>query len=43
MFNTINIASYARPDGSVTDSHFRQITGVVSNPRSTQLALKYLF
>ncbi|MGO8717883.1 MAG: TonB-dependent receptor domain-containing protein [Acidobacteriaceae bacterium] len=43
MFNTFNIASYSQPDSGMTDSNFGQITGVVSNPRSVQLSLKYLF
>jgi hypothetical protein len=42
-FNLFNIASYQPPDAGVTDSNFGQITGVVSNPRSLQLSLKYLF
>ena len=42
-FNLFNIASYQPPDAGVTDPNFGQITGVVSNSRSIQLALKYLF
>jgi hypothetical protein len=42
-FNLFNIASYAPPDAGVTDTNFGQITTVVSNPRSLQLALKYVF
>jgi Carboxypeptidase regulatory-like domain/TonB dependent receptor len=43
IFNTFNIASYSQPDSGMTDLNFGQITGVVSNPRSVQLSLKYLF
>jgi hypothetical protein len=42
-FNLFNIASYQPPDAGVTDSNFGEITGVVSNPRSLQLSLKYMF
>ena len=42
-FNLFNIASYQPPDPGVTDVNFGQITNTVSNPRSLQLALKYIF
>jgi hypothetical protein len=43
FFNAFNIADYAAPDSGMTDGNFGQITGTVSNNRSTQLALKYAF
>jgi Carboxypeptidase regulatory-like domain len=43
FFNAFNIADYAQPDSGMTDSNFGQITGTVSNSRSTQLSLKYAF
>jgi hypothetical protein len=43
FFNVFNIADYATPDSTVTDGNFGQITGTVSNARSTQLSLKYAF
>ncbi|HEX4022115.1 MAG TPA: TonB-dependent receptor [Acidobacteriaceae bacterium] len=43
IFNAFNIASYSQPDAGMTDANFGQITGVVSNPRSIQLSLKYAF
>jgi len=43
FFNAFNIADYAAPDSGMTDGNFGQITGTVSNNRSTQLSLKYAF
>jgi len=43
FFNAFNIADYAAPDSGMTDGNFGQITGTVSNNRSTQLSLKYVF
>ncbi|MFC5865457.1 carboxypeptidase regulatory-like domain-containing protein [Acidicapsa dinghuensis] len=43
FFNAFNIADYAAPDNTMTDSSFGQITGTVNNNRSTQLSLKYAF
>ena len=43
FFNAFNIADYGQPDSGVTDANFGQISGTVSNARSTQLSLKYAF
>ena len=43
FFNAFNIADYGTPDSTMTDGNFGQITGTVSNNRSTQLSLKYAF
>ena len=43
LFNAFNIADYGQPDSGMTDGNFGQITGTVSNNRSTQLSLKYAF
>jgi hypothetical protein len=43
FFNVFNIADYGTPDSTMTDGNFGQITGTVSNSRSTQLSLKYAF
>jgi hypothetical protein len=43
FFNAFNIADYAPPDNTMTDSNFGQITGTVDGNRSTQLSLKYAF
>jgi len=43
FFNTFNIANYAQPDNTMTDSNFGQITGTVDGNRSVQLSLKYAF
>jgi len=43
FFNAFNIADYAAPDSGMTDGNFGQITGTVSNNRSTQLSLKFAF
>ena len=43
FFNIFNIASYANPDNTITDSNFGQITNVRSPARQTQLSLHYMF
>jgi hypothetical protein len=43
LFNLFNIADYGQPDSGMTDGNFGQITGTVSNSRSTQLSVKYAF
>ena len=43
FFNAFNIADYASPDNTMTDSNFGQITGTVNGNRSIQLSLKYSF
>ncbi|MGH9407693.1 MAG: carboxypeptidase regulatory-like domain-containing protein [Terriglobia bacterium] len=42
MFNVGNNVNFDNPSGSITSSHFGQITGA-SDPRILQLALKYYF
>jgi len=43
FFNSFNIADYAAPDSTMTDSNFGQITNTVNGNRSVQLSLKYAF
>ena len=43
FFNVFNHPIFADPDGVVTDTTFGKITGLASNPRIIQFALKLNF
>jgi hypothetical protein len=43
FFNAFNIASYAAPDNTVTDTNFGSINNTTSTERHIQLSLKYAF